>query len=100
MRDLKLALSLIAKDTGSKALRQALSGIQQQTTANKKAEDEAARSREQSAQSGIRAARSLQQNINARPAHVPLWAFDLSVRFSERLPRRRPPTTVCCVPAR
>ncbi|HED5569705.1 TPA: phage tail tape measure protein [Yersinia enterocolitica] len=61
MRDLKLALSLIAKDTGSKALRQALVGIQQQTTANKKAEDEAARSREQSAQSGIRAARSLQQ---------------------------------------
>ncbi|HGU9904425.1 TPA: phage tail tape measure protein [Citrobacter freundii] len=61
MRDLKLALSLIAKDTGSKALRQALVGIQQQTTANKKAEDDAARSREQSAQSGIRAARSLQQ---------------------------------------
>ena len=61
MRDLKLALSLIAKDNGSKALRQALTGIQQQTTANKKAEDEAARSREQSAQSGIRAARSLQQ---------------------------------------
>ncbi|GJL37213.1 hypothetical protein TUM17576_40330 [Enterobacter hormaechei] len=61
MRDLKLALSLIAKDNGSRALRQALTGIQQQTTANKKAEDEAARSREQSAQSGIRAARSLQQ---------------------------------------
>ncbi|XWJ89572.1 phage tail tape measure protein [Phytobacter ursingii] len=61
MRDLKLALSLIAKDNGSKALRQALTGIQQQTTANKKAEDEAARAREQSAQSGIRAARSLQQ---------------------------------------
>lgn len=61
MRDLKLALSLIAKDNGSKALRQALTGIQQQTTANKKAEEEAARSREQSAQSGIRAARSLQQ---------------------------------------
>lgn len=61
MRDLKLALSLIAKDIGSKALRQALVGIQQQTTANKKADDEAARSREQSAQSGIRAARSLQQ---------------------------------------
>lgn len=61
MRDLKLALSLIAKDNGSKALRQALTDIQQQTTANKKAEDEAARSREQSAQSGIRAARSLQQ---------------------------------------
>lgn len=61
MRDLKLALSLIAKDNGSKALRQALAGIQQQTAANKKTEDEAARSREQSAQSGIRAARSLQQ---------------------------------------
>ncbi|WP_232551168.1 phage tail tape measure protein [Klebsiella michiganensis] len=51
----------MAKDQGSKALRQALADVLKQTNANKKAEEEAARVREQSSQSGIRASRTLQQ---------------------------------------
>lgn len=41
MRDLKLAMTLLARDQGSKALRQVLTDIQRQTIANKKAEDDA-----------------------------------------------------------
>nr|DAL47891.1 MAG TPA_asm: minor tail protein [Caudoviricetes sp.] len=61
MRALQLAMTLMAKDQGSKALRQALADVLKQTNANKKAEEEAARVREQSSQSGIRASRTLQQ---------------------------------------
>lgn len=61
MRALQLAMTLMAKDQGSKALRQALADVLTQTNANKKAEEEAARVREQSSQSGIRASRTLQQ---------------------------------------
>ncbi|MDM4471373.1 phage tail tape measure protein [Klebsiella michiganensis] len=61
MRDLKLAMTLLARDQGSKALRQALTDIFRQTNANKKAEDDAARAREQSSREGIRASRTLQQ---------------------------------------
>lgn len=61
MRILQLAMTLMAKDQGSKALRQALADVLKQTNANKKAEEEAARVREQSSQSGIRASRTLQQ---------------------------------------
>lgn len=61
MRDLKLAMTLLVRDQGSKALRQALTDIQRQTNANKKAEDDASRAREQSSREGIRASRSLQQ---------------------------------------
>lgn len=61
MRDLKLAMTLLARDQGSKALRQALTDIQRQTNANKKAEDDASRAREQSSREGIRASRTLQQ---------------------------------------
>lgn len=61
MRALQLAMTLMAKDQGSKVLRQTLADILKQTNANKKAEEEAARVREQSAQSGIRASRTLQQ---------------------------------------
>ncbi|EHP6374385.1 phage tail tape measure protein [Escherichia coli] len=61
MRSLQLAMTLLAKDQGSKVLRQTLADVLKQTNANKKAEEEAARVREQSAQSGIRASRTLQQ---------------------------------------
>ncbi|MDX6867371.1 phage tail tape measure protein, partial [Klebsiella pneumoniae] len=61
MRDLKLAMTLLARDQGSKALRQVLTDIQRQTIANKKAEDDASRAREQSSREGIRASRTLQQ---------------------------------------
>lgn len=61
MRDLKLAMTLSARDQGSKALRQTLADIQRQTNANKKAEDDASRAREQSSRDGIRASRTLQQ---------------------------------------
>lgn len=61
MRSLQLAMTLLARDQGSKVLRQALSDILKQTNANKKAEEDAGRAREQSAQSGIRASRTLQQ---------------------------------------
>ncbi|MGU5416670.1 phage tail tape measure protein [Klebsiella michiganensis] len=61
MRALQLAMTLMAKDQGSKVLRQALADVLKQTNANKKAEEEAARVREQSSQSGIRASRTLQQ---------------------------------------
>ncbi|HBS2747204.1 TPA: phage tail tape measure protein, partial [Klebsiella quasipneumoniae subsp. quasipneumoniae] len=61
MRDLKLAMTLLARDQGSKALRQALTDIQRQTIANKKAEDDTSRAREQSSREAIRASRTLQQ---------------------------------------
>ncbi|HDT3127379.1 TPA: phage tail tape measure protein [Klebsiella variicola] len=61
MRSLQLAMTLLAKDQGSKVLRQTLADVLKQTNANKKAEEEGARVREQSAQSGIRASRTLQQ---------------------------------------
>lgn len=69
MRSLQLAMTLMAKDQGSKVLRQTLADILKQTNANKKAEEEAARVREQSAQSGIRASRTLQQE-NQRAANA------------------------------
>ncbi|MGX7911136.1 phage tail tape measure protein [Klebsiella pneumoniae] len=69
MRALQLAMTLMAKDQGSKVLRQTLADILKQTNANKKAEEEAARVREQSAQSGIRASRTLQQE-NQRAANA------------------------------
>lgn len=40
MRALQLAMTLMAKDQGSKALRQALADVLKQTNANKKAEEE------------------------------------------------------------
>ncbi|EOF4706324.1 phage tail tape measure protein [Klebsiella oxytoca] len=61
MRSLQLAMTLLAKDQGSKVLRQALGDVLKQTNANKKAEEDAGRAREQSAQSSIRASRTLQQ---------------------------------------
>ncbi|KNC89897.1 phage tail tape measure protein [Trabulsiella odontotermitis] len=59
-RNLQLALSLVAKDGASKALRQAMQGILAQTKANQKAGDELARSQQQNTTTGIRASRSLQ----------------------------------------
>lgn len=61
MRSLQLAMTLLAKDQGSKVLRQTLADVLKQTNANKKAEEDAGRAREQSAQSSIRASRTLQQ---------------------------------------
>ena len=88
MRSLQLAMTLLAKDQGSKVLRQTLADVLKQTNANKKAEEEAARVREQSAQSGIRASRTLQQEYqraaNARSV--------LGIR------KRRLHITVSCAP--
>ncbi|STV62032.1 Uncharacterised protein [Klebsiella pneumoniae] len=75
MRSLQLAMTLLAKDQGSKVLRQTLADVLKQTNANKKAEEEAARVREQSAQSGIRASRTLQQEYQ-RAANAPVCAGD------------------------
>ncbi|HBX3489241.1 TPA: phage tail tape measure protein [Klebsiella pneumoniae] len=61
MRSLQLAMTLLARDQGSKVLRQALSDIFKQINTNKKADEDAARTREQSTQSGIRASRTLRQ---------------------------------------
>ncbi|HCE9040588.1 TPA: phage tail tape measure protein [Klebsiella michiganensis] len=61
MRSLQLAMTLLAKDQGSKVLRQTLADVLKQTNASKKAEEDAGRAREQSAQSSIRASRTLQQ---------------------------------------
>ena len=41
MRSLQLAMTLLAKDQGSKVLRQTLADVLKQTNANKKAEEEA-----------------------------------------------------------
>lgn len=60
-RDLKLAMTLLARDQGSKVLRQSLTDINRQITANKKASDDAARSEQQNAQGSLRASRTLQQ---------------------------------------
>lgn len=60
-RDLQLALTLLARDQGSKVLRQTLADINRQVSSNRKTQDDAARSEQQNAQSAIRASRTLQQ---------------------------------------
>ena len=60
-RDLKLAMTLLARDQGSKVLRQSLTDINRQINVNKKASDDAARSEQQNTQTAIRASRTLQQ---------------------------------------
>lgn len=60
-RDLKLAMTLLARDQGSKVLRQSLSDINRQINANKKASDDAARSEQENQQNTIRGSRVLQQ---------------------------------------
>ncbi|HEM7399209.1 TPA: phage tail tape measure protein [Citrobacter farmeri] len=59
-RNLQLALSLVAKDGASKALRQTMQGIQAQTKANQKTDSELAKSQQQNTTTAIRASRSLQ----------------------------------------
>ena len=46
-RNLQLALQLLARDTGSKVLKQALQGISRDTKAAQKTDDELAKSRQQ-----------------------------------------------------
>lgn len=60
-RDLKLAMTLLARDQGSKVLRQSLSDINRQINANKKASDDAARSEQENLQNTTRGSRVLQQ---------------------------------------
>ncbi|EDN4425268.1 phage tail tape measure protein [Salmonella enterica subsp. enterica serovar Kentucky] len=59
-RNLQLALQLLARDTGSKVLKQALQSITRDTRAAQKADDELAKSRQQNTTSAIRASRTLQ----------------------------------------
>ncbi|ELC5001936.1 phage tail tape measure protein [Salmonella enterica] len=59
-RNLQVALSLIARDGGSKAIRQAMQGILNQTKVNQKADDEQAKSQQRNTNTSIRASRSLQ----------------------------------------
>lgn len=58
-RNLQLALQLLARDTGSKVLKQALQGISRDTKAAQKTDDELAKSRQQNSATAIRASRSL-----------------------------------------
>lgn len=58
-RNLQLALQLLAHDTGSKVLKQALQGISRDTKAAQKTDDELAKSRQQNSTTAIRASRSL-----------------------------------------
>ncbi|WP_049005352.1 phage tail tape measure protein [Enterobacter cloacae] len=58
-RNLQLALQLLARDTGSKVLKQALQGISRDTKAAQKTDDELAKSRQQNSTTAIRASRSL-----------------------------------------
>ncbi|SAD65608.1 phage tail tape measure protein [Enterobacter roggenkampii] len=60
-RNLQLALQLLARDTGSKVLKQALQGISRDTKAAQKTDDELAKSRQQNSTTAIRASRSLQE---------------------------------------
>lgn len=60
-RDLQLAMTLLARDQGSKVIRQALQETVREVTNAQKAEERLGNTREQSAQSGIRASRTLQQ---------------------------------------
>lgn len=60
-RDLQLAMTLLARDQGSKVIRQALQETVREVTNAQKAEERLGNAREQSAQSGIRASRTLQQ---------------------------------------
>ncbi|WP_048703845.1 MULTISPECIES: phage tail tape measure protein [Enterobacter] len=58
-RNLQLALQLLARDTGSKVLKQAVQGISRDTKAAQKTDDELAKSRQQNSATAIRASRSL-----------------------------------------
>lgn len=59
-RNLQLALSLLARDSASKVIRQAFQSIVKDTKATQKASDEQAKSQEQNSSRGIKASRSLQ----------------------------------------
>ncbi|WP_304169277.1 phage tail tape measure protein [Lonsdalea britannica] len=62
-RNLQLALTLSARDTGSKVLRKAMQDAVAQTKAAEKAGDELAKSQQQNSQQGIRASRSLSEEF-------------------------------------
>ncbi|WP_156293256.1 phage tail tape measure protein [Serratia oryzae] len=60
-RNLSLALTLTARDTGSKVLRKAMQDAIQQTAAAEKAGDGLAKSQQQNSATGIRASRALSE---------------------------------------
>lgn len=62
-RNLQLALTLAARDTGSKVLRKAMQDAVAQTKAAEKAGDELAKSQQQNSQQGIRASRALSEEF-------------------------------------
>lgn len=62
-RDLRLALTILARDQVSKVLRKVLQDTVAQTKQAEQAEKQLGRSREQATQNGIRASRTLQQEV-------------------------------------
>lgn len=60
-RDLQLAMTLLARDQGSKVIRQSLTDINRQIIANKKASEETHRSELLNTQGSVQASRTLQQ---------------------------------------
>ncbi|MBG6246708.1 hypothetical protein CS369_21935 [Candidatus Symbiopectobacterium sp. 'North America'] len=62
-RNLQLALTLAARDTGSKVLRKAIQDAVAQTKAAEKTGDELAKSQQQNSQQGIRASRALSEEF-------------------------------------
>lgn len=60
-RDLQLAMTLLARDQGSKVIRQSLTDINRQIVANKKASEETHRSELLNTQGSVQASRTLQQ---------------------------------------
>lgn len=99
MRSLQLAMTLLARDQGSKVLRQALSDILKQTNANKKAEEDAGRAREQSAQSGIRASRTLQQEYQRAASARSTLGIRSERDIQREIAQTQVPTIACYEPA-
>ncbi|TKI08666.1 phage tail tape measure protein [Martelella alba] len=60
-RDLQLAMTLLARDQGSKVIRKALQDTTTDVNNARKAEEQLGRTREQTSQTSIRASRTLQQ---------------------------------------
>jgi hypothetical protein len=84
MRSLQLAMTLLARDQGSKALRQALADILKQTNANKKAEEDAAAYVSSRHRAASAHPEPCSRNISGQPVPVRHWGSALNVTFSAR----------------
>jgi hypothetical protein len=95
-RNLQLALQLLARDTGSKVLKQALQGISRDTKAAQKTDDELAKSRQQNAATAIRSSRSLQDEY--RRASSARSGIRSEREIQREIQRPWPPITAYLVP--